>query len=494
MSKSKQILGDIGFYSSSIVLTQVVTVVAAVMMRHFLGPTQVGVWSFIQIVLMYAEYSSLGTMNTIAFEIPFYNGKGQAQKAERIKNTVFTFSLLSSLLFSAGLFLYALCRRQTLPPQLFYAFLFAAVLVLLQRINGLFIALLRAYKYFTLAGKQMFFSSIVNACLIGILSAKFKLYGFMVAMVFSFAFNIFYILKNIRFYFKFSLDLRELGSLIRYGFPLMIVALLGTFYETIDRMMITKFLGFESLGLYSIALMASSYIFSIPNSIGIVVVPNMQERYGQSEDKHDLKGYIDKSNLVFSCLIPVLIGMGWFLVPYVVRTLLPKFIDGIPALRWLVLGGYFLAAGQTYSQFIYTIRRHFVLIPFSILSCGLAALFIWLAIRRGYGIEGVAGATVIAIACHFTFLYIYVASHIYSKGEAIRHYLGLAAKFFYMIVALLSVKIFIMTPFLSLTTALQAGVYLLVYVPFLSEVNKKFGVFSMLREKMTGKSSAVKNG
>ncbi len=261
MSRGKDVVKDAGMYSAVSFMSQFVNVVSAILMRRFLGPLQVGIWSFMQVILNYSEYANLGTTNAIIREIPFYNGKGDVERSERIKNTVLSFSLCASLVVSAGIIGYALWRQSVLPEGMFYALLITSGLVLLQRFNSLLLNILRAYKRFDIAAKQMFYSAAVNALLIALLAYRYKLYGFMFAMCLSFVFNIVYILKNERISFRFSVHAHELRPLIAYGFPMMVISIFGTLFDTIDRIMITKFLGLEALGLYSIALMTSTYIY-----------------------------------------------------------------------------------------------------------------------------------------------------------------------------------------------------------------------------------------
>lgn len=487
MSKTKTILRDVGFYSSSLIVTQIITVLAAVLMRRFLGPVQVGVWAFIQVVLNYAEYAAFGTVAAMALEIPFFAGKGEPEKAEAVKNTAFTFSLISSLALAVGVLLYALVCRPVLEQRFFYALLFASGLVILQRLNGFLVTLLRAYKHFTLAGRQMFYSAAVNALLIAVLSFHFQLYGFMTAMLLSFVFNIGFILGKQLFSFRFFFDAGCLRSLIGYGFPLMVIALLGTFFETIDRVMITRYLGFEALGFYSIAMMAYTYLNSIPNAIGIVIIPNIQEKFGETGRRHELKGYLEKAQMSLSALMPVLIGISWFVVPYLVERVLPKFVPGLDAMRFLILGAYFLALAQVYSQFVYVIRKHLALLPLVAASCFLAALFNWVAIRRGAGIQGVAAATTLAMFFNFTMVHAFASKQVYTLKEYAGSYFLALWKFFFLVGVLLAVTAWVHAPGELGTAALRTSVFILLYLPFLWQVDRRLGIFEMLRKKFSKK-------
>ncbi len=476
MSKTRDVVSHAGRYSLAAMLTQLVNVLSALLMRFFLGPMQVGVWSLVQLILTYANYSNLGTMDAIALEIPYRKGKGENNKAESIKNTAFTFAILTSFPVSLSVFVYAFFFRRTLSQQLSWALLFTSALVLLQRINALLVMLLRAYKHFDLAGRVTLYSAMMNAALIAFFAFRYKLYGFMLAMVLSFLFNILYIFSQQRFHFRYELKRKELSALIAYGLPLMALSLFTTFFETIDKIMITRFLGFEALGLYSIGLMTFAYINSIPNAVSIVLIPNLQERFGQSQDKNDLKGYLSKSDEVFTVLMPILVGAAWFLVPPVVQHLLPKFAAGIGAMRYLVLSCYFVGVGLAPTLFIYTVRKHFIFFPLIACSCLWAILFNWLAISRGMGIRGVGAATTLAMFCHFTALYAYASLQVFSLREFFARYSGTLLKFLGMAMLLLMVESHVKIESLFLEAALKTTLFFLVYAPFLWVIHRKYGL------------------
>ncbi len=480
MSENKRrIVKDAGFYSIATVVTQLISIVSAILMRRFLGPAQVGVWALVQMVLTYAEYSNLGASNGITREIPFYQGRGDAAKVESLKNTAFYFSVATSFAASACVLGYAFWMRRSLPSDLFWGLVICSGLLLLQRVNGLLISTMRAFKQFELASHQMIWSALVNSVLVAALSYRFQLYGFMAAMALSFLFNIIYIFKGSGLSFRYSLDVKEISSLLSYGFPLLMLAFFGTLFETIDKIMITKYLGLENLGLYSIALMTATYLYSLPNAVGVVMIPNIHEKFGRTGNKSDLREFLDKSDEVFSGLMPMFIGLAWFVVPAAIEILLPKFVGGIAAMRWLALSVYFLAASQAYSQTLYVFRLHhwfFAIFPVSAIpAIGLNLIFI----RAGWGIEGVAIATAAAMAAHFLIVYGAAAPQVRAKSALTAAGLIILGKFLLMLAVLLLLKRVDLKNSL-ITGAVQTVLMAAIYSVPLWKLNKKFGFLDVL--------------
>ena len=483
MSRFKEVVGQIGIYSSAFALTQFVSVIGALIIRYFLGPLQTGVWSLVQVILSYTDYANLGATYAIPIEIPLKRAQGKLEEVERMKNVMFSFSFLTSVLFSIGLLLYALIRRTFIPQELFYGLLIATGLVILQQLNNMLISFLRAYKNFKLAGKQMALSSIVNFILIAILSSTFKLYGFMWAMVLSFMFNIAYILHHEDFRFRWTLNVKVLTGLIQYGFPLMVLTSAVTVLLTIDKIMIAKFLGLEALGLYSIAGMTSGFICSVPNSIGVVLLPNVSEKYAEGENVRDLRGYLTKSNHVFSIMMPVLIGFGWFVVPFVVHLFLPKFTGGISALKYLTLGTFFFGLTQTYGNAIVVSKKHFLQFPVTLAMCLIAFVSMFFAIKTGAGINRIALIMTGVMLVNFTALHLLVGRYVFTIRDLFREYFWVFANFAFMVLVLVILdRMFGVFP-LFLRALSQIVALMAVYLPFLMHINKKYEVWPILKEK-----------
>ena len=124
------------------------------------------------------------------------------------------------------------------------------------------------------------------------------------------------------------------------------------------------------------------------------------------------------------------------------------------------------------------------------LSCGAAFLFNWIAIRQGFGIEGVAAATTAAIFLNFTVIFIYASTHVFERQEILGHYIVLIFKFALMLALLYLLGRFISTGSSILNAALQTLFFLAAYLPFLIESNKKFGLISIFKRKLFKRGSS----
>ena len=87
MTENKRnILKHIIVYLPSRYFSQFLGFFTSVFMKRFLGPFYIGVWSLLRFIIIYVNYSELGSSMAIYYKIPFYNGKGDRKEAEKVKS------------------------------------------------------------------------------------------------------------------------------------------------------------------------------------------------------------------------------------------------------------------------------------------------------------------------------------------------------------------------------------------------------------------------
>ncbi len=409
MSRRKAILKDAGIYTLGTYASQLFDMVNGVLIRRYLGPAQMGLWSFLQVILSYLKHASLGVSAATSRDVPYYLGKGDLEKARETQSLVFTFTLLNSVMTALGLLAFVFLTRGRYPTLLFHGFLSLCVILVLQRVHNFLVTLLRAYKEFALAA---FLNVSLSAAALGLtvlLTRPWGLYGFFAANILNYFFSIGLVFLTTRHPIRWLWDWVRIQPIMRFGFAMLAYDVLRSFLVSIDRLMITKFLGFEALGLYSVATMASTYAASFPTMLAVILFPHIQEAYGKRDQASDVGIFLLQPTLALSALMPFLIGAIWIFSDAFVAHFLPRYEAGIPALKFLILGVYFFAHTHNYTASLIALRKHWTLIPLTIFSAGFVALLTWSFIRMGWGLEGVALANLLlwvfnyAVLCAITF-------------------------------------------------------------------------------------------
>ncbi|MBP9864909.1 MAG: oligosaccharide flippase family protein [Candidatus Omnitrophica bacterium] len=491
MNKIKSIFKQGRVYFLGTQAAQAITLVAAILSRRFLGPTQMGIWSTLQVLVDYSKYSTAGLLDATAREIPYQIGKSNPVKADEVKNLAFSFVAATSSVIVISIFVFAFLMRGRFQNEVTYGLCLVGGVIFLQRFNNLLIGLLRAFKQFHVEAHMMVASAVVNALLVGTLSYYFKIYGFIWAMIFSFTFNIAYLLLAYKFRLRWYFDWKTLKPLLQYGFPLLILGVLAAVLKSLDRILIAKYLGFEKLGMYSIALMTCSYMGNFSIAIGIVLIPHFQEKFGLRDNPADLKIALIKSTKVFALGMPPLIYGAWLFTPYFVHWFLPQYSSGITAMRILVLNMFFMALTQPYQDSLITIKKHLTLIPFLAGAILIAAGLEYGVIRLGYDIQGVAAATTSAFFLLYTAIFWLSAGHFMKIAEAIKTYTYTLVCFLY-----LAGVLWFSSTFLSgANTAeirhlsIQIPGYVLFMLPYVFALNRNFDLLK--KNKQNGSATST---
>lgn len=314
--KGYSVLKDTASYAGATWIIQNISFLLAIFIRRILGPEAMGIWILLQVFLNYAAYGNLGMLNAVCREIPILEGRGgEKEKIERIKNAGYTYimivAVLTSLLIVLGVFIW----KAKLSNDLFYGFLTIAAVNLLQRLNNYSIQISHVEKKFIFISKFKIYSALVNALLVIILSWTYHLYGFYMATILSYVFNIIYLdwIGNLRF--KIVSAKKEIIDLIKFGAPFIVLSFVVTVLNSIDKISIGKFLGLEALGIYSIAILAGSYIFMLPNVFQIVLYPRTLEKFGNSTDIEGKMTYSTVPGKIMSLYFALCIGLIWLTAP-----------------------------------------------------------------------------------------------------------------------------------------------------------------------------------
>lgn len=488
MSRVREIMKQVGLYASASYVTQLLAVIAGILTRNFLGPFAMGIWATVQLVMSYCEYSSLGIDAALSREYPYYIGRGDKDKADRVKNLVMSFGLLTSGLAAVAVLIGCVFLGAGWPRYVLWGILAVPVFLVLQRFNNFIVAWLRASKQFEIASFQIVASGFVNLALILIFVSSFGFIGLLLSIFFSLVFNAFFLIRKSHFSFRFCIE-REVGRLISFGLPLTVLAVLFDLLRSIDKMLVIRFLGFEQMGIYGVATMAAMLVAKIPDSIVIVLIPHFHEKFGEREKAEDLRRLVDQSASAYSLIMPLVIGVAWICAAPFVHFLLPKFTSAVPAMKLLLLSMYFFALFYPYSNFLIAVKRHLVLFPMIVVILLVQLAATWGAIRSGYGLSGVA---VVSNACYlmsFLGLFVLAARSLYGWRTSFSKLSALLLPFVGLVSVLLALDRWMVLSSLLWTTFFQLFCFMLCSVPLFVFMQIHFGLFDHVRSMIHSKTS-----
>jgi O-antigen/teichoic acid export membrane protein len=423
-TQTRSVVEDTTAYLIATIVIQNIAFLIAVYSRNVLGPEAMGVWILMQVFLNYVAYGNLGMLNAVCREIPILRGQdGQEQRIENIKNVGFSYivavGILTGILGVVGVLLW----RGKLSNYLFYGLLAASMITVLQRVNSYLVQLLHVEKRFAFVSKFKIYSAVINALLVVIMTWKWKLYGFFGASILSYIFNISYLCIFSKFNFRFIWDKSETKKLLKFGTPLLALTSIGMVLMSIDRISIVKLFGLKAVGIYSIATMAGNYLMMLPIVFQTVLYPRTLEKFGNPSSYEGRLKYSILPGKLLVVYFTLCIGLIWLMAPILCHTFMPKYVDGLAALKILVFGYCFMALIQQLNHVLLGYGNHLLMLPVVVVLVLGGFGVNYLISRSGGGITQIAASMSAILLIDYLCVAYFAWKPIYGFNQYVRQIL-----------------------------------------------------------------------
>jgi O-antigen/teichoic acid export membrane protein len=130
---------------------------------------------------------------------------------------------------------------------------------------------------------------------------------------------------------------QHLLALLKTGLPIYSVANVYGLWPTFQRSMILIDLGPKGLGLYSLSIIVQNTLNTFSNATSSVVFPKMTKAFGAGAKVKEILRIPLKMILIVFIIHCIILIVGWILLPYVVEYLLPKYVEGLEAAKWMLV-------------------------------------------------------------------------------------------------------------------------------------------------------------
>jgi O-antigen/teichoic acid export membrane protein len=494
MDKKEKIISDTKNYVLSMYIAKLVSFPCGIITARWLGPLLYGTWNAVKIILTYTPFLQLGISSGVKREVPILKGALKSDDIETIKESAANAIFIISLIFLICLIISTFFLGGIFSPLIINGLRIVGFIAFFNLSETFFINLLEAEGTFSFSIRVNILKNVFTGVAQVILVVLFGIYGVFAAVFLGAMLAYLYLRSkvNIKLNF-FCIKLQAIKNLMKPGVPMLLIGIAHTFFYAADRLVILSTLGKKALGIYAIALLVSTFLEFIPSALFRVLLPNVLERIGKDKKVLESKKIWFNPAMVLSYVMPVLTGIVWIVAPVLVQYVLPKYVDGIGALKVLSVSVYFLALISVYRIFFIGLNKHysilFMYIPLLAVNVGLSLSLVWL----GMGIFGVALATL--ISCFLLSNIMLGYSLMYDKDsiyEKIKAALIINGPIFYVGVLLLAFDniffpegvYYISTMFLKLT------LLLILSSPLLYNLNLKTGVLNHLLVKTKAVVSA----
>lgn len=377
-------------------LVRVLGVLTAFGLRRAVEPAQFGVYSGLKLYLDQANRSSLGVGQGAVQEIPFLLANGREAEAARVADVAYAFTTVTSVIYAVGLLVWALVRAPFLEsdPQAAawtWGLLAIALLVSLHRQVTFRIAILRAHRAFGPTTETEVLDALVGGPLMLGGAVIWGLPGLWVAIGVTLLLKRFYLGRRHPLRFRSVWDGPMVWELMRSGLPIFACTALFGAVVSVDRVLALWVIpdGARAVGLYSVALMGTSWAPDLAGRVGTVLYPHFQATLGRTREAGMVALQAAYSTEVLAAVLAAGSAAMCLVGPDLLGWLLPRYRDGLPALRPLLPGMLFLGLTWPSRQLLIALGRPARLALATLAGLVPLALAGWLGAARG-GLPGLA--------------------------------------------------------------------------------------------------------
>ena len=358
-------------------LTTVLFVISGVILGRLVEPSTLGLFNGIGLVVTYASFLGLGVVTGLARELPLSVGKGDRSRAEEFASAAQAWSLVvGGLVFVAlvGVAGWQLAQGELWEAAGWFA---NAIMALLWFYNDY---LARTYRTAHDFGRLALRSVVVQAALLLLLVLVVPLdfYGLCIRMVLGGALGVALLFHGRPVKVGPRWNTSNLKHLLRIGLPIFVVGTMFTYWLVIDRTLVLKLGGTRMMGLYSIVIMSTGALSTIPGAVNQVLYPRMTQRFGGGQNLHELaRGYAKPIAASAAAMVPVVL-IGWWVVGPVTRLLIPQYADAVPAMQWALPICFVMCFESAYALFTIGRRQRMRLVGTVAGMAAYAGSLLWL--------------------------------------------------------------------------------------------------------------------
>jgi len=393
--KKQQFLKQATFFSASLFISRLLLSVRGIIIPRLLGPVDYGIYNGVLILPEYLMHFHFGSISALKREIPFCYGKNDFQQAQRIRNIVFS-QYLATILISVsliGLFTYLVQERYS--SSIIVALRLVCLLIVAQAVVEVFLEnVVRTDNQFSILSNSEIFKSLIGFGFMLIMIWYWHLNGLIASLILSSLLKGGYIYYKTRYQFRWIWDFNELMRLLKIGFPILLGLILFTVFASIDRFMIIHYLDMKQLGYYALGLTVLNFLFIIQTGAYQVLEPKVYRLYGETKEMGALREIIWDPIYGMCVLFPLVMGLAYIGIPYLIYLFLPKYILSLMCIRIMILGSFFFIFRDGTYTFIVAINRQSLIVWVVGIGILVNLMFNFILIKQGWGIEGVALGTI----------------------------------------------------------------------------------------------------
>jgi O-antigen/teichoic acid export membrane protein len=425
----KFVRDSVGFAFSQY-LVRLLNLARGLIAARLLGPAAYGAWSALLLLFDYGGCAPLGTYQGLDRVVPARIVDGDERLLERAKRSgLFNVLVLSALYAAACMAYFARSSGQIRGAWGLSGIALTLGCVAMTNLSLYHLTLMRSHGNIGTVSAWFLLQSVIGVVLGLALTPAFGVWGLLWGWVVGTAVATATAMWRGHAVVPLRMSpSRDSLDLLAVGFPMFMYALSAFLMRSLDRVIILRFIGTEALGLYALAVSAVTFLLTLPDALAYVLYPQLVRRYRESgDDPAAIRGHVDRAVRILAVGTPALCAVAYLGANDVVESFLPRFREGVPALRILCFSAAGMALANLASIVLTTLGRQLQLVPVALGMSALGVFLDLLAIRLGHGIRGVAWATFVTFVINSAVLMMLAEA---GMGLGLRRRFGLLVRAF----------------------------------------------------------------
>lgn len=386
---------------------QLISVVRGFVIAWFLGPALYGVWNIVKTFLETGQYITAGSGQAVTRELPYNKAQGATALNARMCSA--TLGLLLALASAVAVLALLLAQLEAAAPYRNVIYI-AALVFVLNAVHLYIPQQLKGEKKILLLSAYYIAYAVLNLVVGLLLMWQWGIAGLLLGMGLANLVLLAWLGRRGDLVIRPRLDPVTSRRLMQIGFPILFVAVAPRLMASIDKLIVFWLLDPAATGYYSMAAFLTESINYIPVALATVLFPRLMYQKGKGTDLTRMGYLYDKPMVLLAWTMPLLLGLLFLNLGLLIRYLLPAYLPAVPVLQILVVGMFFTVIWSVPRGLLVVFDRQHIFLKAIPVFLLLGALLNVAVIRMGYGIVGVAFASVL-----FYFV-VSLAANLYALG------------------------------------------------------------------------------
>ena len=333
----------LSFFSANfaVMLSQGIT---GLIVARLVSPEDMGIFVSTTIIMTFIPIILIGTNNGLNRNLPYIIGQGKLDEAREMRDTAISYAVIVSILIFISILCvggYFLFQSE---DKLAYAFFATTILSCVYPLTVMQEVTYRTNNDFLKLSRIKFYNVFISFATI-LLVVYYEYVGMLIrsALIALFYFAFLFYLSNHKV--TFGIKRKAMKGLLKTGFPIAVVSYMYVIYIGLDKVFILNYFGTTEMGNFVPAIQVATALAVLPTSIFQIMYPKMALRYGETNSIRSLKKLAFKPQIILAiALIPVF-GIAILLIGPFVELVLPNYVAGIIAAKWMIVVMYLRCLG-----------------------------------------------------------------------------------------------------------------------------------------------------